>query len=580
MSATLEVPPWSHSPIRQYSSTSYGGVSAPQEFGSQLGTHGRSVSDDISTSQLIRVATGLSTSTDQTTGSFHRILGGYSDAYIRSVKKLVKRYTAPTGQDEMGMSPMSDIFVAEPTWVNDPDASSVFNTRPFPLPGDFLNVDVHLQSEHPCFPESDEHRRRWCMCHAQIEAPDSTWVTAKGPSPYGRQLISGTILGNVKLTDAFGNTMLHFLAARGPEHMLIQFVQDEFCAPILNARNSAGQTFLHVLGEPWFQNLDGLIYLLDLLLNTELAQQRRFEINACDHYGRTFFHMLAAELPTETLQFFFQCYGGTDQLSRDAFGFQPMTTDPSVLAQAMEVDLPVVKDEQSEAGDTENGLFVIKDSRLIEIVRNALDNPALEDEDGRNGLHCLAMASLSPRSVMEKASSCPPTPQGRPKKRGKTPEEMLDSSEDRLKLRRSLVEGLLGAGVDPNHYDAYGNTPLMAFCAELPEDDDYKTGPIILERLLNHGANINARNRAGETALHIAVRRGRKLAVKTLIDRNANVHVRDAAGRSLLELADVKMKTCKENVPIDYCHYEACRAHLSGRGHAVQEPTVLQEWGI
>jgi hypothetical protein len=180
---------------------------------------------------------------------------------------------------------------------------------------------------------------------------------------------------------------------------------------------------------------------------------------------------------------------------------------------------------------------------------------------------------------MNKVSPSPTTPQGRTKKKAKTPEEMLDSSEEKLQFRLSLVEGLLDAGVDPNHYDSHGNTPLMAFCAELPEDDDYKTGPLIIERLLEHGANIHARNRAGETALHVAVRCGRKLAVKVLLDHGANVHARDASGRGLLALADVKMRSCREDVPVDYCHYEACRAYLSGKGYAVQEPSVLQEWG-
>jgi hypothetical protein len=189
------------------------------------------------------------------------------------------------------------------------------------------------------------------------------------------------------------------------------------------------------------------------------------------------------------------------------------------------------------------------------------------------------MASLSVKSFMDKANLTP-TSQGRHRKRGKTAEEMLDSSEERLQLRLSLAEGLLNAGVDPNHYDTYGNTPLMAFCAELPEDDDYKTGPAIIQALLEHGANIEARNRSGETALHIAVRCGRKLAVKKLIEEKASVHVRDAAGRGVLALADAKMQTCGEDVPVDYCHYEACRAHLSGKGFAVQEPTIMQEWGI
>jgi hypothetical protein len=55
--------------------------------------------------------------------------------------------------------------------------------------------------------------------------------------------------------------------------------------------------------------------------------------------------------------------------------------------------------------------------------------------------------------------------------------------------------------------------------------------------------------------------------------------VRDADGRSLLEVADVKIRSTHSADPKSYAHFEACRAWLSGQG-AVQEPTVLQEWGV
>lgn len=512
------------------------------------------------------------------------MLDGYSDVYIQSVKKLVKRYTAPTSQHQMGMSPMSETMMVEPTWVIDPDAPAVFHTRPFPLPGDLLSMDLHLEHQYPCFPESDEHQKRWCMCHAQDEAPDCLWATPRGPSPLGMDLIANSVIpAGTEVRDAFGNTLLHFLAARGSGGMVIHAVQSQRCAFILNARNSAGQTFLHVLGDSWFQdsNANTLCQLLDLLVIYARAQ--RFDITACDHYGRTFFHMLlSAKISDSLLQFILQRYGGIARFSRDAFGINPVPTELSAPTGSMDVDSPTFNGEASATGDSESSLSFLKISGLLKLIREAsANNPSLEDEDGRNGLHCLAMASLSQKSVIDKSNPSSPHLQGRQKKKkGKTAEELLDSSVDKLRLRLSLLEGLLVAGVDTNHYDSYGNTPLMAFCAELPEDDDYKTGPEILDLLLNSGANIHARNRAGETALHIAVRCGRKLAVKTLLDRGANVHARDAAGRSLLALTDVKMATCRDDVPVEYCHYEACRAHLSGKGHAVQEPTILDEWGV
>jgi hypothetical protein len=143
-----------------------------------------------------------------------------------------------------------------------------------------------------------------------------------------------------------------------------------------------------------------------------------------------------------------------------------------------------------------------------------------------------------------------------------------------------MAEVLLSRGVNPNHYDSYGNTPLMAFVAQLPEDDDFETGPQILYLLIRHGAKVHWRNRSGETALLVAARCGKKLAVRTLIENGANVHVRVSAGRGVLALLDDKMASELDN-PIQHAHYEACRAYLSGSsGNACREPTLMQEWGL
>lgn len=117
----------------------------------------------------------------------------------------------------------------------------------------------------------------------------------------------------------------------------------------------------------------------------------------------------------------------------------------------------------------------------------------------------------------------------------------------------------------------------MAFCAQVPDDDDYKVPVSILQLLLSRGADLHARNRRGETALHVAVRRGRRLAVRTLVNAGANVHVRDASGRSVLDVCDDGM-AMGQGEEVGYMRLEACRAWLSGPGSAVQDPSVLEEW--
>ncbi|KAL6362434.1 hypothetical protein LRP88_03716 [Fusarium phalaenopsidis] len=154
-----------------------------------------------------------------------------------------------------------------------------------------------------------------------------------------------------------------------------------------------------------------------------------------------------------------------------------------------------------------------------------------------------------------------------------------DSSFQMLSQRKSVMEELLVAGVNPNHYNGDGNTVLMTFAARLPEDDDYRLPCQIIATLVKAGAHINARNRMGETALHIAVRTGHKLVTRALVEAGANVYARDGEGRSVLDVADITALHSKDVK--DYAHAEAARAWLSGlQARAVQNPTVKQEWGM
>lgn len=527
---------------------------------------------------LSRQSTIMSTSTDQTTGSLDRILNKYPEPYVRLVRRLVKRYTAPIGLRGRSTSPAFELS-ARPSWLNDEDAAPNYSVRPFPLPGDYLNLDHHAAHQQPCFEQSEEHQKRWCMCEALKQLNSALWVTPSGPTPLGHRLINCATSGpdEFGLKDAFGNTLLHFLAARGHIDGLIFYLRQEFVSPILNHQNSAGQSFLHVLN---LQQLypDILSGILDLLVMMVYLDGQKFDFLARDHYGRTFFHMLLiADMPRHSLEPILERYRPLLSSGRDAFNITPLPLDISQQSQPAAAG-PSFMPELQLYNDNSNPA-IAKEIQLIQTVQYCSQYPKHQDSEGRNGLHCLAAATLSKPSVELKNKSASRMSPPRRKKRTENPDELLDSSTDRLRLRLELVEGLLHSGVDPNHFDSYGNTPLMAFVAQLPEDDDYQIGPQILQLLLQRGADIHARNRAGETALHIAVRCGRKLSIKALLENHANVHVRDAAGRSLLTLSDVKMETSNEVDPAEYAHYEACRAYLSGgKGHAVQEPTILQEW--
>lgn len=536
--------------------------------------------DGSALSQFLRRTTFMSASTDHTTGSFHRVLAGYSDNYVETVRRLVKRFTAPIN-GRHSISPISEAGIpAQLTWVDDEDAPPSFNERPFPLPGDFLSLDLHLLQQQ-CFVASEEHAKRWCSCYARDEISTAPWVLASGLTINGQRILSANITAaDIAVRDPFDNTILHFLAARAPVEVLSRVLSSELCVSLLNVKNSAGQTFLHLANRAWTQNLNNLFHLLDFL------SFKGFDIYARDHYGRNFFHMLHLEgVSANSMNLILQHYDCSLYSKRDAFDVTPvLQTVPEQMiqrssTQSMVLDPPSFGILPMSNMEPISDPVAARESLYLQYVRFSQQNPILEDEDGRNGIQCLAMATLSWKSLLLKLGLSPQGAQERQPRRTQEPGNELDSSKGRLTLRLELLRGLLDAGVDPNQYDKLGNTPLMAFAAQLPEDDDYKTPPEILELLLDRGADLHARNRAGETALHIAVRRGRKLAMRTLVKHGANVHARDAAGRSALDVVDVKMTGSREEDTRPYAHYEACRAWLSGVGMAVQSPTVLQEWG-
>lgn len=133
-------------------------------------------------------------------------------------------------------------------------------------------------------------------------------------------------------------------------------------------------------------------------------------------------------------------------------------------------------------------------------------------------------------------------------------------------------------GVDLNNYDNHGNTALMAFVTHLPDGDDDKTLADIFSLLIDRGANIHRRNRQGESALHIAVRLGRKVATSALLLKGADVHARTAEGKGVLALGEAHYLSSRDDPPL-YASIMGCMALCIKYG-AVAAPTFVQEWSV
>jgi ankyrin repeat protein len=220
-------------------------------------------------------------------------------------------------------------------------------------------------------------------------------------------------------------------------------------------------------------------------------------------------------------------------------------------------------------------------ARLVQVIQQSYGNPRTEDAGGKNGLHCLAEAILNQETMDDQRSALNT---GRPLKRKHDRKDAPEGVEGPLARRLRHVEGLLAKAtqpVDVNHYDKTGNTVLIAFITHIPDDQDDKSKTLshILETLIRCGAEIEARNRRGETALLVAARLGRKIALSTLLQHGANVHARDVDCRGVLKILDERCRAAKDDLAL-YARLEACRAILTGRHDwgVTQDPSVLLEW--
>jgi hypothetical protein len=218
---------------------------------------------------------------------------------------------------------------------------------------------------------------------------------------------------------------------------------------------------------------------------------------------------------------------------------------------------------------TDPNHFIFKHARLLETAGLAIDVPDIEDTQGRNGLQCLAEASLTLSEDNEKSTAS---------NKRKRDQSDPDPSPTRLAFRYELVQKMIAVGVDVNNYDKKGNTVLMAFVTHLQDGEDDKTVTQLLQHVVHKGANVHWRNREGETALHIAVRLGRKVATRVLLMNGANVHARTGEGKGILTLGEVHYLRARQDPPL-YASIMACMALCIQYG-AVARPTSVQEWSL
>ena len=95
---------------------------------------------------------------------------------------------------------------------------------------------------------------------------------------------------------------------------------------------------------------------------------------------------------------------------------------------------------------------------------------------------------------------------------------------------------LLEHGADVNAKDKSGNTALM-FAAGQEEQYIKIENDKVVRLLLEHGAEVDAKNESGETALMVAASNGYEKTVTLLLEHGADADLRNADGKTARELA-------------------------------------------
>ncbi len=126
------------------------------------------------------------------------------------------------------------------------------------------------------------------------------------------------------------------------------------------------------------------------------------------------------------------------------------------------------------------------------------------------------------------------------------PSGSAETTADETAVRAEIIRALLDAGADLDLATVDGTTPFMAaaglgrstFRPREPRGIRSPSAEAVVEVLWEAGADINAVNEADFTALHGAAFRGLNEVVSYLVEHGANIDARDFRGRTAFRLAE------------------------------------------
>ena len=475
----------------------------------------------------------------------------FSTSTLSSVSSSVHSHISITRSRLFEIAALS--LTAPP--ASGPSLRSLFG--PLDFPGDFITSSINTFSHHMlCAGDSMLSQRTFCNGCCRADTSKHQQERLSIPFAVMEHKTEGFIermwsKRSIPWVDRFGNSSLHVAAALGASYNELQDIIHDGVS--IDQINTGGQTFMHVLNPEnlsmsdmlhlrkdlelggfnfHHQDLQGKIFLNYWYLGNSTIDFVRCWSVPFLHWGPSERHLVNYDF---VKQLFVKSRGSEEQWDSLGWG-----KPPHPMAYSGYHD-----DEELTKSNLAEELLLCPEEKYILFK-------GYKDPEDRNCLHAIAddTSAFPSRNIV------------------------VQSAMDALRpdLRLDLVRTLLAIGVPVNQYDKSGETPLMAHVRRTPSWND------IIKELLAGGAEVNARNCEGDSALHMSIQLGKIDTTRTLISSGANMHVRNKMGLGLLAAGERVQANTREN-EIQYARIAACMALAIDAG-AVASPDLFQEWSL
>jgi ankyrin repeat protein len=280
----------------------------------------------------------------------------------------------------------------------------------------------------------------------------------------------------------------------------------------VGAKNTSGQTFLHVAHPAQFKVTSEIIELLQLLA------KHNFPLLHRDYHGQSPADVFFMAVNPSKLSY--------EHLEIIVSHLQPYAYELSCLASHLERSEPFAGHESLSEEPTDEGLRSKKQQgALLALCRKPIQS-----------FNCFLESSL----------------------------EIWAKLPDVTHLVREL--------------DSNGDSALIHMVKEWPKKNDERKLESIIEELVKLGAEVDMRDRRGDTALAIATRRGLRPAVRALLALGANPDTRCYRGDGIIfQTVNYLIRAKKEDSGKQYSMILSCLSLLIDFG-AKENPTVYDEW--